>query len=165
MDNASGSGTTTTSATDGEVTELELSLDSLQPVTTSATDGEVTEIELSSDSLQPVTTSATDGEVTEIELSSDSLQPVLSVLDHLKSPTASDLSRKRKIPCNPPKGMTNCNSIVASEPVKVCPSDRVKECPNQRLSVVSDIQPSSAAVELVFSILTNFFTERQTQSL
>jgi hypothetical protein len=59
-----------------------------------------------------------------------------SLLERLKRPKASELSRKRKIPCNPPKGLKKGKGIVSAEPQKVTASSRVSEFPNQNLSVV-----------------------------
>ena len=59
-----------------------------------------------------------------------------SLLDHLRSPTQPDLARKRRIPCNPPKGTKKGKGTVASEPQNVSPQDRVKQFPDDHLSVV-----------------------------
>ena len=59
-----------------------------------------------------------------------------SLLDRLKQPTASDLARKRRIPCNPPTGLKKGKGTVAAEPVKVEAFSRLKEFPDQCLSVV-----------------------------
>ena len=59
-----------------------------------------------------------------------------SLLDLLRSPTPSDLARKRRIPCNPPKGIKKGKGTVASEPQNVSPHDRVKRIPDDHLSVV-----------------------------
>ena len=60
-----------------------------------------------------------------------------SLLDRLRSPTPSDLARKRRIPCNPPKGTKKGRGTVASEPQNVSPHDRVKQFPDDHLGVVS----------------------------
>ena len=60
----------------------------------------------------------------------------VSLLDRLRSPTPSDLARKRRIPCNPPKGTKKGKGTVASEPQNVSPHDRVKQFPDDHLSVV-----------------------------
>lgn len=59
-----------------------------------------------------------------------------SLLDRLKSPTASDLSRKRRVSVNqPPKGKKRCKGSTAAEP-SVSPAERVREFPDEQLSVV-----------------------------
>ena len=47
-----------------------------------------------------------DGDVSEQtgECEAEVPNPVLSLLDRLKSPTTSNLPRKRKVLCNPPQG-------------------------------------------------------------
>jgi hypothetical protein len=58
-----------------------------------------------------------------------------SLLDKLKSPALSDLSRKRKLKCNrPPKGLKRCKGAVASEPVNISLSTRIREFPNENLT-------------------------------
>ena len=39
------------------------------------------------------------------ESDDEHLKTTVSILDKLKSPTASDLHRKRKMKCNPPRGL------------------------------------------------------------
>lgn len=60
---------------------------------------------------------------------------VNSILDCLKCPTSSDLSRKRKLQTNPPKGRKRGKGEVAAEP-SVSPSERVREFPEEKLSNV-----------------------------
>ena len=67
----------------------------------------------------------------------DASTEVPSILSRLRSPTPSDLSRKRKISSNPPKRMKKGIGSASSEPSNVSISDRV------------------------FSLLSNSFTERQ----
>ena len=77
-------------------------------------------------------------EVAEVE-SEDPEQPsaVRSLLDQLKCPTASELSRKRKIHSNPPpKGLKKGKGAVADEPHTVTPAIRLKEFPDQHLSLL-----------------------------
>ena len=59
----------------------------------------------------------------------------VNLLDRLRSPTQADLSRKRKTPSNPPKGLKRSKGDVASEP-SVATTTRVKEFPGEHLSVV-----------------------------
>ena len=59
---------------------------------------------------------------------------VVSLLERLKAPKKSDLSRKRKIPCNRPKGKKQSSGKHGVEP-KVNPHTRVKEFPNEALVV------------------------------
>ena len=64
----------------------------------------------------------------------------LTLLDRLKSPTLSDLARKRKLasnPANPPKGMKRGKGAVSHEPQSVTPSQRMREFPGENLSVLS----------------------------
>ena len=64
----------------------------------------------------------------------------LTLLDRLKSPTLSDLARKRKLasnPANPPKGMKQGKGAVSHEPQSVTPSQRMREFPGENLSVLS----------------------------
>ena len=58
---------------------------------------------------------------------STSSATAVNLLDRLRSPTPADLSRKRKVPANPPKGLKKCSGTVASEPTTVAASSRVKE--------------------------------------
>ena len=82
-------------------------------------------------------TSCSETDECETSTSYSSETATVSLLNRLKSPTASDLARKRKIPRNPPKGLKKGKGTVASEPQKVRPSTRVEEFPDQHLSVVS----------------------------
>ena len=61
---------------------------------------------------------------------------VPSLLSKLKCPAPSDLSSKRKVKSNPPKGLKRGKGVIATEP-SIPPSTRVKEFPNEHLSVVS----------------------------
>ena len=58
---------------------------------------------------------------------------VASFLSKLRSPAPSDLSRKRKISSNPPKGMKEGKGSASSEPSNVSISDRVREFPGDHL--------------------------------
>ena len=58
---------------------------------------------------------------------------VASFLSKLRSPAPSDLSRKRKISSNPPKGMKEGKGSASSEPSNVSISDRVREFPGEHL--------------------------------
>ena len=60
----------------------------------------------------------------------------LSILDALRAPRLSELTRKRKVVCNPPPiGQRRSRGSGASEPKTVSPLDRVKEFPNECLTV------------------------------
>ena len=63
--------------------------------------------------------------------------PVVSLLDRLKSPTTSNLPRKRKVLCNPPSGKKRSSGSFALKDPNVPPSARVKEFPNEELTVNS----------------------------
>ena len=60
----------------------------------------------------------------------------VSILEALKAPKASDLTRKRKVDCNPlPKGKRRARGEGSSEPKTVSPRERVREFPNECLTV------------------------------
>ena len=60
----------------------------------------------------------------------------MSLLDRLKAPIPSDLTRKRKIACNPPpKGKKRSCGHCANNPKYVTPIQRVKEHPGEYLTV------------------------------
>ena len=62
--------------------------------------------------------------------------PVVSLLDRLRAPTTSELSRKRKVLSNPPKGKKRSSgSCGLKTKVNVHPSVRVSEFPGEELSV------------------------------
>uniref|UniRef100_A0A1X7UYG9 U1-type domain-containing protein n=1 Tax=Amphimedon queenslandica TaxID=400682 RepID=A0A1X7UYG9_AMPQE len=68
----------------------------------------------------------------------DHLQSAVFILDKLKSPTPSDLHRKRKMKSYPPHGLkksSTTSSSSASEPKSVSPSQRVKEYPAEPFKV------------------------------
>ena len=97
---------------------------------------------------------------------------VHNLLDRLKCPKSSDLSRKRKIRSNPPKGKKRSKGAVATGlSLDVDKLDWWKqhetELPlwSSNCKSVLLIQPSSAAAERVFSLLANSFNERQTSAL
>ena len=74
---------------------------------------------------------------TELEMnkSSDSM-PVPSLLSVLRVPKLSDLTRKKKVQCNPGKHKkVHSSSSTSSEPKGVTPQDRVKKFRNEQLSV------------------------------
>ena len=75
--------------------------------------------------------------VSEGEISSSTnSSSAASLLDVLRAPRPSDLTRKRKLQCNPgkPKKATP-SSCINSEPKGVKPQDRVKKYLNEYLSV------------------------------
>ena len=54
-------------------------------------------------------------------------RPSVSILEALKAPKASDLTRKHKVDCNsPPKGKRRARGEGSSEPKIVSPRERVK---------------------------------------
>ena len=91
-----------------------------------------------SDSCEIITERSDNSELDEENESNDSsedhLQSAVSILDKLKSPTASDLHRKRKMKSNPPHGLKRSTSS-SSEPKSVSPSQRVKEYPAEPFKV------------------------------
>ena len=58
-----------------------------------------------------------------------------SLLEVLKAPETSELTRKRKIDSNPPTGRKKSRGQGSSEPKLVSPIDRVKEFPDECLTV------------------------------
>ena len=58
-----------------------------------------------------------------------------SLLDVLKAPQASDLTRRRKIDSNPPVGQKRSRGHGSSEPKSVSAKDRVNEFPDECLTV------------------------------
>ena len=68
--------------------------------------------------------------------SSDASAKVRSILDSLHRPTASELSRKRKIDRNPPpKGKRRSRGSCSSDPKSVTPQQRVRKYPEECFSV------------------------------
>ena len=62
----------------------------------------------------------------------------LSILDALKAPTCTELTRKRKIDCNPPpKGKRRARGEGSSEPKTISPRQRVDQFPDQCLAVTA----------------------------
>ena len=59
---------------------------------------------------------------------------VVSLMDRLRAPTKSDLTRKRKIATNPPKGKRTCRGGATTDPKGVTPAQRLKELPGEALS-------------------------------
>ena len=53
----------------------------------------------------------------------------------LRRPTASEISRKRKICCNPPKGKKRSTGPGRSHPNSVTPHQRLKKFPNETFTV------------------------------
>ena len=91
----------------------------------------------------------------------------LTLLDRLKSPTLSDLARKRKLasnPANPPKGMKRGKGAVSHEPQSVTPSQRMREFPGENLSVLSGklfctalfLNSSPIIISIILSIIGGF---------
>ena len=77
--------------------------------------------------------SSSESVVTESDSSSSDV--TISLLDRLRSPPLSELSRKRKTPSNPPKGLKRGKGTTASEPQSITAAARLREFPNQHLSV------------------------------
>ena len=63
--------------------------------------------------------------------SSSSQSSAVSLLSVLKAPTASDLSRKRTVLRNPPRGRKKTKGNSINDPTHVKPLQRVKEYPNE----------------------------------
>ena len=61
-----------------------------------------------------------------------------SILDRLKAPRLSDLTRKRKIDANPPKGIHRARGKGVNEPKSVSASQRTREFPKECLTVSSN---------------------------
>ncbi len=76
-----------------------------------------------------------DSEDTEFEDDDSQQVQVVSLLDKLKSPAPSDLSRKRKVMRNPPSGKKRASGSSAVNAPKVPPAKRVKEFPDEQLTV------------------------------
>ena len=57
------------------------------------------------------------------------------LLDRLKSPTPSDLARKRKVHCNPPTGKRRSSGRHGMKEPEIKSSQRVSEFPNEELTV------------------------------
>ena len=75
-------------------------------------------------------------ELTATLQSSDESEPqVVSLLSRLRAPTASDLSRKRRVSTNPPVGTKRSKGSSSSDPKSVSPTDWVKQYPDQQLTV------------------------------
>ena len=72
-------------------------------------------------------------EITEDE---DEEPAVTSLLQKLKAPKKSELSRKRKILSLPPTGKKRSSGRHGLKQPKVSPSQRVKEFPNEQLSAL-----------------------------
>ena len=63
--------------------------------------------------------------VTQDQARSSLRRPSVSILEALKTPKASDLTRKRKVDCiPPPKGKSRARGEGSSEPKTVCPRER-----------------------------------------
>ena len=60
-----------------------------------------------------------------------------SILDKLKAPKLSDLTHKRKIDTNPPKGKRTARGKAVNEPKNVSASQPVSEFPKECLTVSS----------------------------
>ena len=67
--------------------------------------------------------------------SSEERSMVVSILDRLKSPTLSEISRSRKMKCNPPTGKCKCRGRLPCDPKGVSASQRVQEFDNENLTI------------------------------
>ena len=100
-------------------------------------------------SLDVMSISSSDFEVgLGLDSSSDRLSsehPLPSVLDILKSPTPSELARKRKVASNkPPVGRKRGKGRVTSSPMSVRPLDRVKSYPGGFCLIVDIVVANSS---------------------
>ena len=86
--------------------------------------------ELETDSVGPSETSTLPGD-------SDTSSSAPSILDKLRAPRLSELTRKRKIHCNrpPPAGRRQSRGRGASDPKSITPSQRVKEFSDEHIVV------------------------------
>ena len=83
---------------------------------------------------QDETTSTDDLALTGCETSSS--RSAISLLSVLRAPRPSDLTRQRKLQCNPGKRKKNkTSSSIDSEPKGIKPQDRVRKYPYDCLSV------------------------------
>ena len=71
--------------------------------------------------------------------SSNCSRCVHSVLDRLRSPQRSEISRKRSVKTNPPAGKCQCKGRSASDPKGVEPRKRVQDFPNEMLKVSAGV--------------------------
>ena len=92
-------------------------------------------MDISDNSEPELSSSSSSLPVTSISICSDSSSSAgrPSILDRLKSPTPSDLSRSRRIKTNPPKGVKRGKGRVTAEPSSVSASDRIREFPDEHL--------------------------------
>ena len=90
----------------------------------------MSEMATSSVKPNPERSDATAGSSMETDESSTE---VASILSRHRSPPPTDLSRKRKISSNPPKGTKKGKGNVSGEPSNVSISDRVREFPGEHL--------------------------------
>ena len=67
--------------------------------------------------------------------SNSSSSSVRTILSQLRSPTSSELSRKRRVNKNPPKGKRRSYARGKSDPKNVTPQQRVKKLSNEPLTV------------------------------
>ena len=87
-------------------------------------------------SATPYPTNCSSSEDSESETELESSEPVVvSLLSRLRAPTKSDLSRKRKVQSNPPKGEKRSSGLHGISQPKVNPNQRVREFPDQGLTV------------------------------
>ena len=70
--------------------------------------------------------------------SDTSARSVKSVIDCLHRPTSSELSRKRKVDRNPPRGKKRSRGTCASDPKSITPQQRVKQYNDECFSVANN---------------------------
>ncbi len=81
-----------------------------------------------------------------------------SILEVLKTPQASDLTRKRKVDCNPPVGRKRSRGQGSSEPKSVTPKDRVNDFPGECLTVSGNGRLFCGACREEISLRKNIIT-------
>ena len=66
---------------------------------------------------------------------SETSSSTVSLLSILKAPTRSELSRKRLMARNPPRGKRKCRGKSIHDPTNIKPTQRIKEYPNEPFTV------------------------------
>ena len=69
---------------------------------------------------------------------SDASATVKSVFGYLRRPTSSELSRRRKVDRNPPKGKKRSQGTCLSDPKSIMPQQRVKQHSDECFSVANN---------------------------
>ena len=81
-----------------------------------------------------------------------------SILEVLKAPQMSHLTRKRKVDCNPPVGRKRSRGLGSSEPKSVAPKDRVNDFPGECLTVSGKGKLFCSACREEISLRKNIIT-------